>query len=79
MELPEVDELKSRIANHLHHRSSSVEVRHLWSGYLAALMEWGLIDRRSYVALSRPVGQVRVDELYHLFADEPMPVSSGGR
>jgi hypothetical protein len=73
-EVPEVGELRLRINNHLLHGSSSVEVRHLWSGYLAALVEWGLIDRQRYVLLSRLIGSISTDDLYHLFADEPMPV-----
>lgn len=74
-EVPQVDELRLRIVNHLRHGTSVVEVRHLWSGYLAALVEWGLIDRQRYVALSRLIGGIRTDELYHLFADAPMPAT----
>jgi len=74
-EVPEVDELRLRIINHLRHGNSAVEIKHLWSGYLAALVEWGLIDRQRYMALSRLIGGIRTDELYHLFADEPMPVT----
>lgn len=73
MEKPDAEELRCRIINQLRRSGSTTEVVHLWSGYLAALREWGLIDSKVYVALARLVGPIRDDELYQLFADAPMP------
>ncbi|GAB3103645.1 hypothetical protein [Lysobacter terrae] len=73
VEIPGEDELRCRIINHLRHSGQTLEVTHLWVGYLAALLEWGLIDHRIYVGLSRLFNGVCDDELYHLFADAPVP------
>lgn len=73
MEYPTVEELQRRVTSHLSSRGSTSEVVHLWNGYLAALVEWGLIERRAYISLSRLVREVNVPDLYQLFADEPLP------
>lgn len=73
VEIPGEDELRCRIINHLRDSGQTSEVTHLWVGYVAALLEWGLIDHRIYVGLCRLFTCVRDDELYHLFADAPMP------
>ena len=75
MEIPDI-KARCRITGHLRCMTSAVEVKHLWSGYLAALLEWELIGQREYVALSRLISGIRTDELYYLFADEPIPVES---
>jgi hypothetical protein len=56
---PHVEELRHRIVSHVRrHSHGDAEVRNLWSGYLIALAEWGLIDDDAYGVLR--------DHLYQL-------------
>ena len=73
VEIPSEDELRCRIINHLRRSGPTPEITHLWVGYLAGLLEWGLIDHRTYIGLSRLFNRVNDGELYHLFADAPIP------
>lgn len=69
-EYPTEDELRRRILHHLERRGPTEKVCCLWQGYLAALVEWGLIDSRRYDALMKLIPDTRTTELYELFADE---------
>lgn len=42
--IPEEDELRSRILAHLQARPSNPLVPAVWQGYIAGLLEWGIID-----------------------------------
>ena len=75
VELPSEDELRCRIIHHLRRSGPTPEVTHMWVGYLAGLLEWGLIDHRTYIGLSRLLSRVQDAELYLLLADTPMPGS----
>lgn len=77
METPDIHELVNRIHNHLYRSGSTTEVTHLWSGYLAALIEWGLIGQEEYEWVASLIGGVREAELYQVFADGPMPGLAG--
>ena len=47
-ELPTEDELRSRIERHMARRPGADTVVQTWTGYLAGLLEWGLIDADAY-------------------------------
>lgn len=64
---PSKQELLRRITEHLAHRNNSDSCNLLWSGYLAALMEWGLLSPDDYHGLRK---QLKIDggeELREIF------------
>ena len=50
--------LQRRIAEHMAHRGNSDAGNLLWSGYLAAMMEWGMLPPDDYHDLR---SQLRID------------------
>ena len=67
MQRPKREEFERRIRDQLHHRSNSDSSNLLWSGYLAALMEWRLLSPDDYHALRE---QLKIDggeELLDIF------------
>jgi len=50
--IPEEAELRSRILAHLASRPGNPYVGAVWSGYLAGLLEWGVIDGNVHSRLS---------------------------
>ena len=50
--IPDEDELRSRILAHLQARPGNPFVAAVWNGYLASLVEWGLIDGNVHSRLS---------------------------
>ena len=66
---PRVEELQRRIVAQLERHGDDDEVIHLWCGYLAALLECGLIGDDSYNAVSallpRVGGTALLDFLSH--------------
>ena len=50
--VPSESELRERLTAHLAARPDSPEVVIAWSGYLAALTEWGVIDHQMHSRLS---------------------------
>ncbi|MBF6025032.1 hypothetical protein IU514_13455 [Lysobacter niastensis] len=66
---PRIEELQRRIAAQLERHGDEDEVIHLWCGYLAALLEWGLIGDDAYNAASallpRVGGTVLIDMFSH--------------
>ena len=81
-ELPSEDELRRRILHHLERRGPTQTVCGMWQGYLAALVEWGLIDSRRYDTLVALIPDARLTELYELFDDiesTDSPSSQGRR
>ncbi len=50
--MPTESELRRRIERHLLERPDQEAVAQAWDSYLAALLEWGLLDRHAYVRLS---------------------------
>ena len=69
---PTEEELYNRITNHLNHRGATDTVALLWHGYLAALLEWALIDINAHLRLLNLLPRVGIKELDELFADEPI-------
>ena len=68
-EYPSETELRRRITHHLERRGPTPTVCGMWQGYLAALVEWGLIDSSRYDALLALIPDARLTELYELFDD----------
>ncbi|MFN5350364.1 MAG: hypothetical protein ACK5A0_12640 [Polaromonas sp.] len=69
---PTEEELRNRITRQLEWRGSTDEVALIWHGYLAGLMEWGLIEVHVFDRLKALLPQVGNKELSELFADEPL-------
>ena len=69
---PTEDELRNRILNQLGWRGPTDTVALLWHGYLAGLLEWGLIEIHVYDRLSVLLPIVGNKEQSELFADEPL-------
>ena len=67
MNRPTFDELKNRIERHLAFRGSSDECNLVWSGYLAALMEWGLLGPDDYHRLRRTLRVERREVVREIF------------
>ena len=49
--IPEEDELRSRILEHLQARPGNPLVPAVWQGYIASLLEWGVIDVSTHARL----------------------------
>lgn len=70
----EID-LKDRITRQLSWNSSAKEnVALIWRGYLAGLLEWGLIEVSVFDRLIALLPQVGNPELYELSLDEQFKV-----
>ena len=64
--IPEEDELRSRILEHLKARPNNLFVAAVWNGYISGLCEWGLIDGNVYARLARllpKAGSIEVMEI----------------
>ncbi len=68
---PEKSELRDRIAKHLAFRNNSLEVQLLWKGYLAGLMEWGLLSDKDYHELDAMIGRTAEVERVEVFVGFP--------
>jgi hypothetical protein len=69
---PTEDELRKRITQHLQWRSGSDSVALIWGGYIAALLEWGLISPDVHGRLLELLPVVGAKELDELFLGEPI-------
>ena len=69
---PSEEELRSRISNQINWRGKTENIALIWHGYLAALLEWGLLDAQVFDRLSSLLPPVGNKELYELFTDEPL-------
>ncbi|WP_157008338.1 hypothetical protein [Xenophilus azovorans] len=72
---PTKDELKNRIKRQLSWRPEDPFVHAMWGGYLAALLEWGLIDVAVYDELVKLIESknILLNFIgYELFSDEPL-------
>ncbi len=69
--VPTEEELANRIVRQLSWRNTET-VALIWRGYLAGLLEWGLIEVSTYGRLSKLLPKVGGKALYELFADEPI-------
>lgn len=69
---PEKDDIKNRIINHLRWRGPTDSVALLWHGYLAALLEWGLLEAYEYDELKKLLPPARYKEMVEVFLDEPI-------
>jgi hypothetical protein len=64
---PTEDELRDRILRQLQWRAASETVACVWGGYLAALLEWGLISAAVHERLTAMLprgGEKELDELF---------------
>jgi hypothetical protein len=68
---PEKEELQRRIELQLSHRAGSESVKLLWKGYIAALLEWGMLKVKDHDELSELLGVVGDDELKEIFLGIP--------
>lgn len=71
--LPQEEDILNRINRHLSYSKDTETVALIWSGYISALLEWGLISPDSYQSLSKKLPEIGNAELYELFMDEPFP------
>jgi hypothetical protein len=69
---PTEEELRNRIRRQLQWHGSTDTVALIWHGYLAALLEWGVIDIQIYDRLISLLPSIGYKELDELFADEPI-------
>jgi hypothetical protein len=65
------EELRNRIIMHTAHRGNSNEVRLLWKGYLAGLMEWSLLSDKDYHELNGLLGDIAETERIEIFVGYP--------
>lgn len=68
---PTEEELANRIQRQLSWRNTEA-VALIWRGYLAGLLEWGLIEVSTYDRLRKLLPKVGSKALVELFADEPI-------
>lgn len=64
--IPDKAELRSRILEHLQARPDSPTVAAVWHGYLAGLVEWGVLESQDHVELLKllpPHGKVETNEV----------------
>ena len=66
-ELPTKEEIEKRMTAHLEHRGNSDTVNLLWKGYLAALMDWGVLRPDDYHDLNDLLNDVGEEERRELF------------
>jgi hypothetical protein len=71
---PTEEELRNRIARQLEWRGPSEVVALIWRGYLAGLLEWGVIEIDIYDRITALLPRVGSKELDELFSDEPITV-----
>jgi hypothetical protein len=69
---PTEEELRNRITRQIEWRGSTNEVALIWHGYLAALLEWGVIEEDVFKNISALLPDVGYKELHELFLDEPI-------
>lgn len=65
-QLPTKAELQARITDHIRHRANDT-VHLLWKGYLAALMEWGLLQPDDYHDLNELLDEIGEEERREIF------------
>ena len=75
---PRIEELQRRIVAQLERHGDGDVVIHLWCGYLAALLEWGLIGDDSYNAASALLPRVGGTVLLDLFSHAQPAVRRNG-
>lgn len=69
---PSEEELRNRITRQIEWRGLTDSVALIWHGYLAALLEWGVIEAHAFKNLSALLPDVGYKELHELFLDEPI-------
>ncbi|NSX12965.1 hypothetical protein HTY52_02575 [Cupriavidus taiwanensis] len=69
---PTEEELRDRIIRQLEWRGSSDVVALIWHGYLAALLEWGVIELPVFERLFALLPEAGGEELVELSLDEPI-------
>ncbi|WP_230459276.1 hypothetical protein [Burkholderia ubonensis] len=73
---PTAEELRNRILRQLKWRGPTTEVASVWRGYLAALLEWGLLEVSDHEALISLLPVKGVKEAVELSSDEPLDKES---
>lgn len=69
---PTEEELRNRITQQLEWRGKSDTVALIWRGYLAGLVEWGLLEFNIYDRLTELLPIVGSKEISELFGGEPL-------
>jgi hypothetical protein len=70
-EKPTKQELLSRMTGHIAHHNDDTTCKLIWKGYLAALMEWGLLQADDYHELNEVAGEVGQPEIIEIFLGYP--------
>lgn len=65
---PDEGELLARLTAHLHRRPGNPLVPAVWHGYLAGLLEWGVIDGNAHARLSGFLPKVGAIEMVEVMA-----------
>jgi hypothetical protein len=68
---PTKAELLGRIIPHVKHHHDSEAIILLWKGYLAALMEWGMLTSDDYHDIDNALGDVHEDLRREVFLGFP--------
>jgi hypothetical protein len=68
---PTEEELRERITRHLKARGHAATVALIWRGYIAALLEWGLISPDVHGRLTELLPNVGSAELRDIFLGFP--------
>jgi len=68
--IPSFEEIEGRINNHLSRYMDKVpvEVVICWGGYIAALLEWGLISINDHEKLSNLLPKVEANPVIDIFS-----------
>jgi hypothetical protein len=69
--MPKKSELRDRIIKHLAYRNNSEQAQLLWKGYLAGLMEWGLLSDVDYHELDNMIGDAAEEVRVEIFVGYP--------
>ena len=60
--IPEKDELRYRIVDHLRARPDNPTVSAVWYGYLAGLLEWGVLEINDHAELVELLSDCGIEE-----------------
>lgn len=64
--IPDEAELRSRILRHIEARPGNDFVAAVWEGYLAGLLEWGVIDGNAHARLSALLPKAGTPEMIEI-------------
>ena len=64
---PTEAEILKRVQSHLRAHQSNLTSASLWHGYIAALLEWGLIDAELHSRIGKLLPEIGAQELRDIF------------